>query len=569
MPPHSAASISIRETLELLDTRFAALAEGVAEDRYALWLGSGISLGRVDGLRTLVARVLEFLRKQVTPASTCRFRKALTEALSLAKLSSSDIAHLTFTQPFEDWPTSVAITETLASNYARLLDIAVDSESDDYLLWTGIDVVSTYADSAILPDVEHLCIAALALEGAASEIATANWDGLVERAAGDLAGAAAIRVCVRQEDFRTPSLQSNLYKFHGCALRAKEDAATYRPLLVARQSQINSWASRDENATMVGHLTHLIVTKPTLMIGLSAQDANIQAIFAHGEAQMPWPWPSTPPAYVFSENALGFDQRGLLKNVYRAHYTVATRGDILDGALIRAYAKPLLVALLLHVLGTKLGRLIAIAPGALSAPDRASLNSGVLTVRNAIAAGAGTNLLDFVRTLIQHMARALMLFRDGCLPTTSFPYQPLSTRPAHHVALDAGLRSSGVPEFAIALGILGLGAEAKAWALSVSNTSQWPRGALRATALGSAPEVFFVANSHAALVLQNNELVTDDDDALLIFSSSVPVVMPRSPRGPIGRTGRAGLRQVSIQALLLEVANGNDLLQRFREEAAI
>jgi hypothetical protein len=50
LAPH-AASISVSETLALLDGQFEVFAKGVAEDRYVLWLGSGISFGRVGGLK--------------------------------------------------------------------------------------------------------------------------------------------------------------------------------------------------------------------------------------------------------------------------------------------------------------------------------------------------------------------------------------------------------------------------------------------------------------------------------------------------------------------------------------
>ena len=57
-------------------------------------------------------------------------------------------------------------------------------------------------------------------------------------------------------------------------------------------------------------------TKPTLMLGLSAQDAIFNLVFATAAVRMPWPWPGVRPAYVFSEDALGASQEGLLKNVY-------------------------------------------------------------------------------------------------------------------------------------------------------------------------------------------------------------------------------------------------------------
>jgi hypothetical protein len=64
----NAATITVPETLALLDGQFASMARGVAEDRYVLWLGSGISFGRVDGLRQVIAKVLEFLRVRTNPS---------------------------------------------------------------------------------------------------------------------------------------------------------------------------------------------------------------------------------------------------------------------------------------------------------------------------------------------------------------------------------------------------------------------------------------------------------------------------------------------------------------------
>jgi hypothetical protein len=61
----------------------------------------------------------------------------------------------------------------------------------------------------------------------------------------------------------------------------------------------------------------LATTQRTLMIGLSAQDTNIQDIFADAEATMQWPWPCTPPAHVFAEDAIGMNQRHRLRCVYR------------------------------------------------------------------------------------------------------------------------------------------------------------------------------------------------------------------------------------------------------------
>jgi hypothetical protein len=108
--PPSAATITVGQTLKLLDGSFRIFAEGVGEDRYTLWLGSGISLGRVDGLKQVVPRVIEFLRRQIAVGDpACRFKRALEEALALAQLSDDEKGRIDLTRSFEEWPDGLRI----------------------------------------------------------------------------------------------------------------------------------------------------------------------------------------------------------------------------------------------------------------------------------------------------------------------------------------------------------------------------------------------------------------------------------------------------------------------------
>jgi hypothetical protein len=565
----NAATISVRETLELLDGPFLAFAEGVAENRYAFWLGSGISFGRVDGLKKVVSRVVEFLRSQIVIADpTCRFKKALEQALALAQLSDEEKGRLDLARPFSQWPDANTISNRLADKYSRLLDIPVDGESEDYVLWNGVDIVTTFADPNIEPDVEHLCIGILILEGVSSDIASANWDGLVEKAVDVLTtGQPAVVVCVRPEDIRKPGLRARLFKFHGCAVKASTDEAVFRPYLIGRQSQIHGWVA--QNTAIVNRLIDLITEKPTLMMGLSAQDANIQAIFAKAEAQMAWPWPGDRPSYVFSENAIGVDQQGLLRNVYRAAYTPATRQQIMDSALIQAYAKPLLVALVLHILCSKLRKLIELSPGALGTADRQRLHEGVIAVRDVLGAAAEPDRLTFVKSLIEQSSRAIMMFRDGHGPDTPRPYNPITSLPVQQMAADVNLAASGWREAAMATGILGMGVRDGAWTLDPIDAGDPSAGVVRVKSTTGTAKVFFAANSHAALCLQHNGHLVDGDDAILIYSRKTTQASPRSPRGAPGRTGRARRREVSIAEMMNEAVTSAELIQRFREEVAL
>lgn len=232
----NAATITVPETLALLDGPFASVAGGIAEDRYVLWLGSGISFGRVDGLHQVIARVLEFLRARTIPGDpACRFGRALRTALDLAPITPEEHARIDLTRSVATWPDARNIVARLCNNYARLLDINVQGEPDDFLLWEAVELRATFADPAKPPDVEHLCLAILVLEGACTNLASANWDGLIEGAIAAMTGGQPVlSVCARPDDLRNPTLRGQLIKFHGCALLATQNEAAYRPFLVAR-----------------------------------------------------------------------------------------------------------------------------------------------------------------------------------------------------------------------------------------------------------------------------------------------------------------------------------------------
>ncbi len=203
--PLASAPLTVRQTLELLDGNSANLAGHFEEAGYALWLGSGISFGRMRRLADIIRDALSFLQSNIAPAdSNCRFRLALLKALKLV-LSASELAAIDLAKPVDLWPTIVDVQDRLTTKYADLLDVTVDGEQDDFLLWNGVRVTEAFADPTIEPDAEHLCIAILALEGLLPEIMSANWDGLIEKAALQLSGGGnLVNVCVLP-DGRAPS----------------------------------------------------------------------------------------------------------------------------------------------------------------------------------------------------------------------------------------------------------------------------------------------------------------------------------------------------------------------------
>jgi len=566
----TANDITIREALDLLDGPFVELADGVAEDFYALWLGSGISLSRMPGLGEVAMAVLDHLQHRVEVGNAaCPYRNSLEAILGLVGLTPDERTRVDFTKQVATWPDIGNICSRMVLHYARALDQAPAGQPADYLVWEAVDVVGRYGDPTKTPAVEHLAVAALIAEGVASDIATANWDALVERATETLLGSdpAILQVRVRPEDVRGGPARAYLYKFHGCAVLAGQDEAAYRSRLVGRASQVNGWEKKAENRVFARKLIDLALSKRTLMLGLSAQDANIQTIFVAASEDMAWEFPSHPPAFVFSEDHIGVDQRGLLRNVYKEQYD-PNQAAIDQEALLRAYARSLLPALWLYVVCAKLSAMIDAAAPDLNHADHTLLRNGLKLLRNSVAnAAPPTNYEGFLADALVRVGRAMTLFREGRQPSTGVgPYSPLSPSPTAATLADPGLAASGIRQFALGLGLLGLGQAAGQWTCTAPSVGF---GTMRVTSPARSAEIFFAANAAAATNLVLNGWVSEDQDAIVLHSQRVLPSAPRSPAGPLGRTGRLGLREINVGELAEGAVELDEMLARLKAEMVV
>lgn len=570
MPGPSASSITVAETLELLEGRFATVAQGVADDRYALWLGSGISRERLPDVGEIIRRLLTFLHARgANEEADGPHRRALKEAMDLASLSPIESARIDLSEAPEKWPNLEEVVRKLWDHYSELFDIRVEGEPADYLLWDGLDVRATYGEE-LEPDCEHLCIAILALEGVISTVTSTNWDGLLEGAAQTLNGSVGemLRVVVLPQDLRKPVQALTLLKFHGCAVLAALDPDTYRGALVASRSQITHWSNATENEAIRADMVQLATSKPTLMIGLSAQDENIQQLFSAAKASMQWPWPTEPPAHIFASDDLGSHHRNILRVVYHSDYD-ANVSAIEDGALIRAYAKPLLAALVLYVLAEKLrAYLRKVDAPQLSQLDYDKLAKGLTDLCRKVADAANQGCLKFIEHVVSAQRRALELFQTGAEPESSVPaYRPLGNLPCSRIPSDTALPTNGIRELAAALGILGCGEEEGHWSVS-SGSVEGIEGVVKVSTAHSESAIFFAANGKAAVGLRNG-IVGSDDDAIIINSTEPVPTSARSPGSRFGRTGASAIREVDMSALLETSPDLGSLKTNFRQAAAL
>lgn len=574
MPPMAAVDISVRDTLKLLDSSFEPFAASVSNGTYAFWLGSGISFGRAPGLPDLVCKVVEFIRSHIDVAdANCRFARAMRDVFVVGSVSEDERMRSELGVPFMNWPDQKAITWRLANNYSKFLGITIDGEEMDYLLWDVIDVRATFADAAMEPDVEHLCLAALSLEGTTPELLSANWDPLIERAVAALTDnnpALSPTVIARPADLQLHRNKTRLIKFHGCAVKAMEKPGDYRRWLVATHDQVVGWCTEMGNKGLVTALTHIVGTKPTLMLGLSVQDANIQAIFNEAANQLVWQLDQSPPSYVFSENELGMDQRSLLKNVYRGQITPANLPAVLEAARIQAFAKPLLTALLLDVLSRKLQALILLAPGLPLPAERQVLRNGVTALRDRLA-DAALPTIDFLDSFLNRWGRASKLLRDGHIESPKVRYEPITGDSVSGLAGNAALGVLGLREAAVALGLVGMGLSRGDWTID-AEPADLEAGVLAVTGKGAVArrtKVFLTASPSGATLLRSEGHLIDAQTPVLIQSQKRAAPMNRSPRGPSGRTGLPMAREVSISTLLNNLATADELYEAFRQELAL
>lgn len=570
----AAYDISVRDTLKLLDGPFEPFAAGVSNGLYAFWLGSGISFGRAPSLRELVSKVIEYVRSHIDLADpNCKFGRLMEEILNLASASPEERARSKLDEAFASWPDQDAIARRLVNNYAKLLGLIVDGEDLDYLLWTVIDVGATFADPAMTPDVEHLCLATLSLEGTVSEMLSANWDPLVERAVDILTDgnvALSPTVVARPADLQLPRNKTRIIKFHGCAVKAQADPGQYRQWLVASNDQVAAFCTQGNNQGLVTALTHIVGSKRTLMLGLSAQDANIQSIFNKAANELTWQLGESPPSYVFSEQDLGMDQRSLLKNVYREQITPANLTAVFEAARIQAYAKRLLTALLLDVWSRKLQALISLVPGLLPPAERQHLCSGIVSLRNHLADAAEPKL-EFIDALLDRFGRACKLLRDGQIEHPNVRFEPITSDVVTALAGNPALRVLGLREAAVALGLLGMGLSRDHWIVEAESLDR-ESGVLAVTGKGAAAartKVYLTASASGAALLRSEGHLVEAESPLLIQSQKLAVPMSRSPRGAAGRTGVPKARDVSISTLLQTYATAEDLYEAFRQELAL
>lgn len=567
---------TVAEVLTCFEDEFAAASSAFSRGEYALWLGSGISLGVVPSVDQLLRDLLYFLQQRADPTKDrCRFSAALDEILDITLVPAELRDPIDFAEPVASWPRLPELIAWLSDKYAAVLDVRVEEEEPDFLVWAGISAASTYGAPHLHPDVEHLCVAILMLEGVVRFVPTTNWDGLVEVAVSRLAAQsdALLRVVVLPEDFSSPEKPAELVKFHGCAVRASANEAGYRDRLIARESQISGWAARSENKIMKDRLEFVLASKPAFVVGLSAQDANIHAMFNQASQNLVRTWPASPPAIVCATEQLGRHHKHMLKVVYGDAAYSADGADIEASALLGAYAKPALLGLVLHVLTDKLCTLLArVADLALTEPEVSRLQADIRSLRNEVAASADADVRTFTEQVITMMRWLLSVFRAGKDPAVDAThYEPLTVKPVAEALDDPNFPGDALGRLAVAVALLGRGHLAGTWVIRLEPAINPGQAVIRITsASGRSSEAFIVKDAGVLSRLEASGRVDVSSSAVLIIhAESIPRRATRSSRTRYGRTGTGGARQVDLAALGSTASTADELFESFKLEGAL
>lgn len=510
------------------------------------------------------------LRSRIVQGSAeCVYRLALLEILGLAGLNEDELESIDFESNLIDWALRPRIITALVSQYSKVLDVLVgDENDDDFLVWQGLDVPNTYGDPDLEPDVEHYCIAILMLEGLVTSAVTANWDGLLEKALGELAPAFSSvgRVVVAPEDFRSPQRRLEVIKFHGCAVRARQDESIYRPLLIARESQIAGWSAQPQNQAMRQHLEVLYTDRLTLMIGLSAQDANLQTVFATAIQHLARPWPTEVPAVVLSEEGLQSYHRNLLRLTYgQSHQGNATA--IGESALLGSFGKPTLIALVLSALTDKLAFFLEHALQPVWAQgDRDRLQSDLRHLRDDLAQIADSDRVAFVTRLVELVSFVLTVFRTGrSAAHLHRSYEPLSELPGPQAVHLADFPKSAFGMLGVALSLIARGQQSGNWIVRPGDRNSLESGVVRLIAERRETGVIFVKDSAALVALDlDEEIDVRAGTVLVVMADAIPRATVRAPRPRYGRSGKPEVAPFSVASSLASAASSDDLFEAFK-----
>lgn len=545
----------LRTAICALRNEHTTLVDDVADGRRLFWLGSGISRGQVPDLIEMLTRVLMFLRDRAANGPENEIhRDALVHILSTYLPSERS--------KYEDdrigWiPVDI---EPLRNSYGQVLNTRVGTHESDYLLMTAADLPNTYGAPGLEPGPTHRLIAILIAEGVLKEIASGNWDGLVETAVTNLTGVSDfLNVYVTAEDARNTPPFARIAKFHGCAVLARTDPDNYADKIIATRAQISRFGS-SKFAHMRDALKERTRTHRSLILGLSLQDDDLLGVFTGAAEIHPWPWDTASPAYVFAEPNLSDTQQDILENGYGSEYHTH-RAEILKRSTFGTYAEPLLAALVVEVLTRKFLALLKRQNMVLPSVEE-DLAVGLQTVSSQLVA---VNRYD-ANQVLEFLVGPYSAIVNKYLGLSDVgKYVPLFNGTRPEIRIKHEVRVVGAELFASAIGLLGWGHQQRLWRLGLSAAPV--NETIQLSANRSAPIAVAVVKGvrEADAVLSSTAWTSGTDRMAILYIHDRPTPNTRSSSSRLG-TAR-GLRnryEVCWTDLVDHARDTSELAERFQ-----
>lgn len=555
---------NIGQVLDAVRSGHPGILDDVADGNRVFWTGSGISRDIAPMLPEVIRNALVFLRDKIDSNAQ------ESDPHFIALLSILDSFLPDQVEALKDdvvnWnpPSNL---DHLANNYGNVFLTHVDGKEPDYLLWEAANVPHAFGGKHLAPGPDHFLLGLLILEGNVAEIASGNWDGLIELAVRELAGGRDGDLVVRitNDSFREPEGRAHLYKFHGCAVLALNNEPEYREYIVGREPHLTEWSTSSKFREVRDRMTTLARHRRTLFLGLSVQDSNLMLAFMTAAGDQPWLWDETHPAYVFTELKLSQKQMGLLERLYSGDYGTHTTA-IHERSALGMYSRDVLAALVIHVINTKIRHLTLMSP--LFSDD---VNRGVL-IQEGVEAFESQLFKPIashdqvVRSFTNGLSAIVQYFTVGQVSGT---YQPLFFGRINEIDRSSQPHRDRTTELSAVLTILGVGAATGRWRLELPTDSDH-RGLIeiRSTTTGKSILLVCVRDATTAVELMGSSSWQTPSESIVMLQTSGKETSntARSPgRGLNAGRNRTNRRTVPLETAVDLRAAPNNILDSFAE----
>jgi hypothetical protein len=568
-------AVGVADALDLLRTSGSALTRGLFAGDFTFWLGSGISLSRVPGLRVLIFKLLKWLWQQETDPRG-PYRTKLGEIVEMAP----NIVDAGTAPDLWDPVAADDFLGKLVNSYTEIFGGDIMVAGVAHPIKELFDIPSIYDDAAIVPDAEHHLVVALSREGVVSEIITTNWDPLLERAEEAARGSHApcFYVVVCADDFargRNGSL-TRLLKIHGCARSCVANPGKFKPYFIVTRLDLGAWKVDARFQGFRDTSTALLTGTQSLFVGLSVQDFNLLLTVLEAN-QNRCGFDPHHPRLIFAPN-LQSNEKTAVKAVYGEDVYARDAVAITSASVLPLYGKPLFGGLYLLVLREKLATMAGQAVAPFAALHVGLVHDALAALEQVLVAkyDAVTDLSDRWRLLCNELralvSRSLRLYRRQTVPVSPEEYESLCDCSISRLQQDPNAHLSSIPWMLLVLSLCLKGQALGHWQVMVPASLDGSAGHLRVTFPSGRVVTLFLcehATGHAALLAQGFVAAVPAQPVVVVYPTerALPPVRT-SPHTVYPGAAPSASKELAFKELVESASSLPDLIDALRQELA-